>query len=130
VRRLLQIVALLVVILTGSLPGLRLLAAEQPDACACGMPMGSCPMKQPVRSTGSTPCAPGAPAPLALVAAPGQLAALAPASERRQEPSPFPRISVRMARFLAAGPAVLARPGPVPLGSRAPSLAMLSVFRI
>lgn len=130
----LQVVVLLLAILAGSLPGLRLLAAPRPETCDCGMPTDSCPMKMPVRSPGSapsSPCAPGAPAPVSLLTAPSQFAQ---APERRLEPSPFPRGSVRpvamMAAMLAAVPAVLPRPGPADPLPSSQRLAMLSVFRI
>jgi hypothetical protein len=129
VRRLVQVFALLLVILTGSLPGLRLLGPAQAEPCGCGMPADTCPMKMPVRSPGSVPCTPGPVAPASLPAAPQ--VAQAPAADARREPSPFPQASrVSAARLLASGPSVLARPGPEPPFQACPTLAQLSVLRI
>ena len=122
-RRLLQVFALLLVILAGSLPGLSLPAPAEP--CRCGMPVDACPMKMPVRSSGSAPG--GLVAPVSLVTAACRLAQ-APARDARREASPFPLAAgTGAARLLASGPALLARPGPHP-----PLLtpARLSVFRI
>jgi hypothetical protein len=118
VRRLIQVFALLLVILSGSLAGLRLPSPAEP--CHCGMPMDTCPMKMPARSA---PCGPG----LALASLPAALCRLAQAPDVRKEPSPFPPAVWSAPRLLASGPSVLARPGPVP-----PLLtqARLSVFRI
>ena len=130
-RRLLQVFALMLVILSGSLPGLRLLGSAKAAPCTCGMPMDSCPMKAPERSSGPTaPCTLGAPATGFLYAAPRQ----APSATRAERSEPLPWIQAPLpraaTRFLAAaGPAMLARPGPPfqPCSSR---LAKLSVFRI
>ncbi|MDR3670630.1 MAG: hypothetical protein P4L36_07295 [Holophaga sp.] len=124
-RRLFQVFALLLVILSGSMPGLTLPVAAQPEPCRCGMPMDSCPMKMPVR-TGSAPG--GLAAPVSLVTAASRLAQ-APAQDARREASPFPQAACpsSAARLLASGPALLARPGPT---LTPPTPARLSVFRI
>ena len=130
-RRMLQVVVLLLAILAGSLPGLRLLAAPRPETCDCGMPADNCPMKMPVRTPGSapsSPCAPGAPAPVSLLSAPCRFAQ---AGERRLEPSPLPQGFLRpVTARLAAVPAVLPRPGPADPVPSSQRLALLSVFRI
>jgi len=123
-----QVFALLLMVLAGSLPGLSLLAPARSETCGCGMPADTCPMKMPSRSPGPAPCNPATPAPVAALAAP---CAVAQAADARREPSPFPQSSyVPATRFLAAGPSALARPGPVPPFEPCPTLAQLSVFRI
>ena len=122
-RRLIQVFALLLVILSG-LPGLGLPGSARPEPCSCGMPAGSCPMKMPERTSGSAPCTTGI-IPVSLLAAPCRVAQ---APDARREASPFPPAAFpRAARLLASGPSVLARPGPTP---PLLTLAKLSVFRI
>jgi len=130
-RRMLQVFALLLAVLAGSLPGLSLPGPARPEPCRCGMPMDTCPMKMPVRAPSpGNPCNAGATAPGFILAAPVRLAQ-APRAELSREPSPFPRATfVSAVQLLAAGPSVLPRPGPVPPVQPCPSLAMLSVFRI
>jgi hypothetical protein len=119
---LLQVFALLLVVLAGSLPGLGLAGTARTEPCHCGMPAGTCPMRMPVRSPGPAPCGPAAP--VSLVSAPCRLAQ---APDARKEPSPFPQaVCVRAVRLLASGPSRLARPGP----ARPLTPAELSVFRI
>ena len=132
-RRTLQVIALLIAILCGSVPGLRLLGAAT-AGCRCGaVPMDSCPCRTPSRPSGTTaPCAPGGIAPVAALTSPCSAAqsAVRPA---RSEPSPVPPalLAAGRGRFLDAGPSLLARPGPVPLFDSGPDrLAKLSLLRI
>jgi len=127
VRRMIQVLALLLVILTGSLPGLRLLGPAQAERC-CGA--DACPCRMPARTPGSgAPCGAPATAPAALPSAPCQVAQARPA---RTEPSPVPPAVLALAcRLALAGPSVLARPGPAaPPGPRPDLQPLLSVFRI
>jgi hypothetical protein len=127
VRRLIQVFALLMMILAGSLPGLRLLGPARPESCCANLP--ACPCL-PSRSPAPTaPCGLSVTAPVAVLAAPCRQAQVRPA---RTEPSPFPTACLaRFARLPLTEPCGLARPGPTPPPS--PTLdrpALLSVFRI
>jgi len=127
VRRMIQVLALLLVILTGSLPGLRLPGTAQAGRC-CGA--DGCPCRMPSRTPGpNAPCGAPATTPAALPAAPCQVAQARPA---QSEPSPVPPAVLALAcRLTLAGPAVLARPGPAaPPGPRPDLQPLLSVFRI
>jgi len=129
-RRIVQTVVLLVMILTGSLPGLQWAAAAAGSCCAT-MPRDACPCRTPSGAPGSgAPCWAAAPA-VALVAAPCR-AAQAASAPRRREPSPLPPACLALAapRPLAAGPVVLPRPGPAPPLPPDLTQAALSVFRI
>lgn len=127
-RRMIQAIALLLAVLSGSLPGLYLLGQARSESCCVTMP--ECPCR-PERSPGPrVPCAPAANAPAAILAAPCRAAqARAP----RREPSPLPQafLAQAAARFPLADPSVLARPGPcAPPGPCLDRPALLSVFRI
>jgi hypothetical protein len=122
VRRLIQVFALLVVVLAGSLPGLYLLGPARPRPCCADMP---CPCPPPTRVPGPVaPCGLTV-APVAVAVAPGEQAG------PRTEPSPLPPswLAPSAARLSLAGPGLLARPGPPP-GRGADHPAWLSVFRI
>ena len=127
-RKLIQVLALLVVILSGSLPGLRLLESAPAERC-CGA--DACPCRMPARSPGPTaPCGVATTAPAALPAAPREVAQTSPA---RTEPSPIPAavLAQLATRMRLADPSVLARPGPAaPPGPRPDRQPLLSVFRI
>ena len=129
-RRLMQVVALVLAILSGSLPGLYLLGAGQAEPCCAMVPVGPCPCP-PTRSSGPTaPCGLATAAPIALLAAPCRQAQTRPA---RTEPSPLPPtwLARGAARPALADPSVLARPGPTPPPGPCPDRhALLSVFRI
>ncbi|MGA2079231.1 MAG: hypothetical protein ABSH53_01250 [Holophaga sp.] len=124
-RRFIQLMALLVMVLAGSLPGLHLLGPSWPAPCCAHMAGQPCPC--PSRAPGPTaPCGLGQTAP-ALLAAP---ALPAQAEARKAEPSPCPGFVLASAPRLEGDPAVLARPGPI---LRLPPLdrqALLAVFRI
>jgi hypothetical protein len=109
-------------ILTGSLPGLTLLAPARTATCDCP---GPCPCRTPARS--SAPAAPGL-VQAGVVSVAGQVQT---ARDLRREPSPCPEACLlRAAAQLAqATPALLPRPGPeTPPGPQ--RQALLSVFRI
>lgn len=128
-RRSIQVLALLLMILAGSLPGLRLLGPAHVEPCCADGPQ--CPCRMPDRSPApDAPCGLAATAPPALLAAPCRQAQVRPA---RTEPSPFPPACLARvaARLPLADPSCLARPGPTP--PPVPSAdrpALLSVFRI
>ena len=129
-RRFVQLLALVVMILTGSVPGLYLLGPSRPMACCAFMGHKPCPCRSSDRSPGpAAPCGPGLRVPAALLAAP---AALAPAGSAHREPAPFPQIrpAGTIARLLAADPGLQARPGPAPPGLDRNPQAWLSLFRI
>ena len=128
-RRFVQLMALVVMVLAGSMPGLHLLGPAHPHSCCASMPQCPCPM--PDRSPAPiAPCGLGANAPVVLPANPSE------AAWKRQgstEPVPFPRaLQPRAAALLAASsPRIPARPGPsLPPGSGPGRQAALSVFRI
>jgi hypothetical protein len=132
VRRCIQVFALLLVILSGSLAGLSLAGPAQSPCCGCApVPAEPCPCRTPARAPGPTaPCGLAATAPAALLAAPCRQAQTRPL---RAEPSPCPRILLARAgaRLLREDPSVLARPGPTPPpGPALDRPALLSVFRI
>ena len=126
-RRFLQLMALLVMVLAGSLPGLRLLESSGPMPCCVHMDGQPCPCRAPSRAPGPTaPCGLGLAAP-AVLAAPGLPAQ---AEARRAEPSPCPGFVLASGPRPDGDPAVLARPGAT---LRLPPLdrqALLKVFRI
>jgi hypothetical protein len=128
VRRLIQVFALLLVILAGSLPGLRLLGTATGGCCA-SVPGQPCPCRMPARSPGpDVPCGLAATAPAAILAAPCRQAQTRPA---RREPSPCPPSLLAVSRPALACPAPLARPGPaLPPGPAPDRQTLLSVFRI
>jgi hypothetical protein len=124
VRRMIQVFALLMVILTGSLPGAYLLGAAHVEPC-CATKL-DCPCPMPAHSPG--PTAPG----LAATAPATVTAPCLQAQIRPSEPSPLPStLAWSVARFPLAEPSVLARPGPTaPPGPTQDRHALLSVFRI
>jgi len=127
VRRLIQVLALALVVLSGSMPGLYLLSASRTDPCCADMPGMPC---CPARSAGPTaPCGLATAAPVAALAAPCRQAQTRPP---RTEPSPLPPafLAPSAARLALADPSLLARPGPPPPGSCPDRHALLSVFRI
>jgi hypothetical protein len=131
-RRFIQVLTLLVMVLAGSWPAAYLGGAPRPMSCCGGMTDPDCPCRMPSRSSGPTaPCGMGQSAPVALLAAPG--GAVRSVRVARSEPRPVP------AGFLAPAPAdrakgdpsLLARPGPWrPAGPDDKRQAKLSVFRI
>ena len=131
-RRTLHVIALLIAILCGSIPGLRLLGSTRTEPCPCCAGPCRMPERAPAAPCGpAAPCHPGATAPVAALAA--ACSAVQTASRPRTEPSPLPRflLAAREGRFLDAGPSVLARPGPVPPFDSGPTrLAKLSLLRI
>lgn len=129
-RRFVQLMVLVVMILAGSVPGLYLLGPSRPLACCASMDPKPCPCRDADRSPGPTaPCGPGMTIPAALLALPG-----APSQARpgRREPAPFPRKHPAgiLARLRAAGPGLQPRPGPAPPGGSGDLQARLTVFRI
>jgi len=131
VRRLIQVLALVLVVLSGSLPGLYLLGSTRVEACCAGVPAEPCPCPMPARSSGPiAPCGLAAATPVAQAAAPSRQAQTRPA---RIEPSPLPLICLAWsaARLPLADPSLLAHPGPTPPPGPCPDRhALLSVFRI
>jgi hypothetical protein len=140
VRRLIQVLTLLVMILAGSWPAAYLDGAPEPGSCCAGMAAGQpCPCRMPGRSSGPTaPCGQSQPAPLAILVAP--LAGIQAQRTARPEPQPAP-LAIRLlglradADPAAGGPSRLARPGPGWARQRADEppgrrQARLSVFRI
>jgi len=128
VRRLIQVFALMLAILSGSLPGAYLLGPAPSASCCGSMPTPECPCR-PARSPGPTaPCGLATTSPAAILAAPCRLAQTRPA---RPEPSPFPPVCPERtaARLPLDDPSLLARPGPAP-GPGPDRHALLSVFRI
>jgi len=126
-RRFIQVFALLLVILAGSLPGLRLLGPAAAGCCGCaGVPEQPCPCRAPARSPGAdVPCGLAAAAPAAILAAPCRQAQARPA---RREPSPCPPpllAAVRQDPPAPARPGSASPPGPAP-----DRQSLLSVFRI
>ena len=131
-RRFIQVLTLLVMILAGSLPAAYLGGAPRPGSCCPGMTDTSCPCRMPSRSPGPTaPCGMGQSAPVALLAAPS--AAVQTFRTARPEPRPVPPFLPvgTVADLAAGGPSRLARPGPGPAWEPAcRRQARLSVFRI
>ena len=126
-RRLIQVLAFLVVILSGSLPGVRLLGTSQAERC-CGV--DACPCRMPARTPGpDAPCGVATTSPAAFLAAPCEAAQ---SHLPRTEPSPIPRTVLAQAAtgMLLADPSVLARPGPTAPGPSPDWQPLLSVFRI
>ena len=131
-RRCIQIFALLLAILSGSLAGLRLPGPEPSPCCACApLPAQPCPCRMPVRAPGpAAPCGLTATAPVAILVAPCRQAQTRPL---RREPSPCPQFLLAQtgARMLRTDPSGLARPGPMsPPGPTLDRPVLLSVFRI
>jgi hypothetical protein len=125
---LIQVFALMLAILSGSLPGLHLLGPAPSPSCCGKMPMPDCPCR-PSRSSGpNAPCGLATTAPAAILAAPCRQAQTRPV---RPEPSPVPPASLERtaARLPLDDPSRLARPGPSP-GPGPDRHALLSVFRI
>lgn len=124
VRRMIQVMALLLAILSGSLPGLYLLGQARSESCCATRSDCPCP---PSRTAGPrVPAGMAANAPAASLAAPSHRA-----QAERREPSPLPRtfLAQAAARLALADPSMLARPGPA--ASPGPDRhALLSVFRI
>ena len=127
-RRFVQLMALVAMILAGSLPGLHLLTPARTPPCCAHMGGQPCPCRMPGRAPGPTaPCGMGLTAP----ALPTVLCRTAQAEGQRAEPSPCPGFVLAPARHLEGGPAVLARPGPASLRVPPPDRqALLAVFRI
>lgn len=131
-RRFIQVLTLLVMILAGSWPSAYLGGAPRPVSCCGGMTDPDCPCRMPSRSSGpTTPCGVGQSAPVAILAAP--CAAAQTVRSARPEPRPVP--SALLARTPAGqakgDPTRLPRPGPwaiMRLGDN--RQAKLSVFRI
>ncbi len=130
VRRLLHLLALLALVLSGPAQGLLVAAAPAASCCCggsaedpspCGMPKGPCAPRCP---TGPSQSAPAAPAALVSRARAAQVRKAAP----RKEPAPWPAFAaqtrVRRA-FLEAAPSHAP-----PLPPRRDPQAKLSQFRI
>jgi hypothetical protein len=133
-RRIFQTLALLVMVLTGSVPGVQLAWAARahsccPEKCLC-MPPGQVPTR-----TNNTPCGPRDAGTVLMVAAPrraGLVQVRVAARTRVPEPSPVPAevLALNAARLRGAGPSALPRPGPMPPDLSPPSQEILSTFRI
>lgn len=130
VRRFVQLMVLVAMILTGSVPGLHLLGPSRPLACCARMDPKSCPCRDTDRSPGpDAPCGPGLTIPAALLAVPGMPPQARP---ERREPAPFPRIrpAGMLARLRASSQGLRPRPGAAPPGASGDPQARLTVFRI
>jgi len=130
-RRIFQTIAFLVMILTGSLPGLQAALLARADACCATMDADGCPCSMPRAPGPAAPCGMAAAGPAALLQAPVR-APRGATRARLQEPSPVPPACLAQvpARSLAAAPRAPARPGPAPPFPPGLSQAALSLFRI
>ena len=132
-RRIFQTIAFLVMILTGSMPGLQAALLARGDACCASMDADGCPCSMPSRAPGpAAPCGLEAAGPAALIQAPDTAPERA-AQARLQEPSPVPPAlqAPDPARSPAAAQQAPARPSPAPpFPSRLMTQAALSLFRI